>query len=462
VNSIRRQLTRRLLGTTLGLMGLGLAALLAAAGYAGLRQFDLALRTKALAISTLTTVALDGEVHVQFTDRFLRDFDDKNPRDFFEVRGRDGAVIARSESLGSAHLPARVGTFDQPKFWFLTLPNGEPGRAMGFVYKPKPPKGIEAPELMLVVATDRDELDDTLGLLFSLAAFSAVILAAATLWVVPRVLRHGLAPLEMLGEQAALIDAGSLATRFAGDLPAELQPIADRLNALLARLELSFERERRYSADLAHELRTPLAELQSLAENALKWPQERDPATDRETLAIAREMEVLVSRMLTLARGEQGQLPAQSQSLELAGSVRAAWAPFSARASARGLRPTFLIDENILVRADPLLLRSILGNLFENAVDYAPEGGAITVVLTIQAGQAELAVSNSAGTLTEDDVARLFERFWRKESARTGLGNHTGLGLPLARTFAEAMGWTLTASLEAEGLLKLNLAGPLA
>jgi len=442
-------------------MGLGLAGLLAAAGYAELRQFDLALRTKALAISTVTTVALTGEVRVQFTDRFLRNFDDKTPSDFFEVWGRDGVIIARSESLGSAHLPARAGTFDQPKFWFLTLPNGEPGRAMGFVYKPKPPKGIEAPELMLVVATDRDELDDTLGLLFSLAALSAVILAAATLWVVPRVLRHGLAPLEMLGEQATQIDAGSLATRFAGDLPAELQPIADRLNALLARLELSFERERRYSADLAHELRTPLAELQSLAENALKWPQERDPATDRETLAIAREMEVLVSRMLTLARGEQGQLPAQSQSLELAGSVLAAWAPFSARASARGLRPTFLIDENILVRADPLLLRSILGNLFENAVDYAPEHGAITVVLTIHAGQAELAVTNSAGTLTENDLARLFERFWRKESARTGLGNHTGLGLALARTFAEAMGWTLTASLQAEGRLKLNLAGPL-
>jgi len=443
-------------------MGLGLAGLLAAAGYAELRQFDLALRTKALAISTVTTVALNGEVRVQFTDRFLRDFDDKNPSDFFEVWGRDGVVIARSESLGLAHLPARVGSFDQPKFWFLTLPNGEPGRAMGFIYKPKTPPGIAAPELMLVVATDRDELDDTLGLLFCLAALSAVILAAATLWVVPRVLRHGLAPLEMLGEQAALIDAGSLATRFAGDLPAELQPIADRLNALLARLELSFERERRYSADLAHELRTPLAELQSLAENALKWPHERDPATDRETLAIAREMEALVSRMLTLARGEQGQLPAQSQSLELPEIIRTAWASFSARATARGLCTTFLIDENILVRADPLLLRSILGNLFENAVDYAPENGAITVRGTIQAGQAALAVCNAAGTLTEDDVARLFERFWRKESSRTGTGNHTGLGLPLARTFAEAMGWTLTASLEAEGRLKLNLAGPLA
>jgi two-component system sensor histidine kinase QseC len=266
----------------------------------------------------------------------------------------------------------------------------------------------------------------------------------------------------MLGEQATLIDAGSLATRFAGDLPVELQPIADRLNALLARLELSFERERRYSADLAHELRTPLAELQSLAENALKWPQERDPATDHETLAITREMELLVSRMLSLARGEQGQIPAQSQTLVLAQSVRTAWVPFSARASARGLCPTFLIDENIVVRADPLLLRSILGNLFENAVDYASKDAAITVIGTIQAGQVVLSVSNAAGTLTEDDLARLFERFWRKESSRTGSGNHTGLGLPLARTFAEAMGWTLTASLEAEGRLKLNLAGPLA
>jgi signal transduction histidine kinase len=85
----------------------------------------------------------------------------------------------------------------------------------------------------------------------------------------------GLSPLNQLANQAASITADSLATRFPTEIwPGELTPISSRLNDLLERLEQSFERERRFSADLAHELRTPIAELRSLAELALKWPED--------------------------------------------------------------------------------------------------------------------------------------------------------------------------------------------
>ena len=132
----------------------------------------------------------------------------------------------------------------------------------------------------------------------------------------------------------------------------------------------------------------------------------------------------------------------------------------AARAAERGLRVEFALGGKIAGHADPVLLRSILGNLFDNAVDYTPPGGAIAVALTANAGRAELSVSNPAGALTAEDVARLFERFWRKEAARSGSGHHAGLGLPLARSFAESMEWTLTAALEAEGRLVFRLAGP--
>ena len=459
--SLRQQLTRRLLRTTLALLALGLAALVAAAGYALVYQFDLALRAKALALDAATTLSATGEVQVQSNDRLLSGFDGAAPRDFFQVWRRDGTTIARSRGLGGMDLPQHFGKYDRPKYIGCTLPNGRTGRVVGYVFRPKAPAGVTAPEVFLAVASDRGDLDATLRRLLGLAAVCAVLLATATLWVVPRVLRQGLEPLAALGEQTAQIDAGSLATRFPEEnLPAELQPIAKRLNALLARLEQSFDRERRFSANLAHELRTPLAELQSLAENALKWPEARDPETDRETLAIARQMEALVSRMLTLARGEQGQLASRPEPVALASSVRAAWAPFAARAAERSLRVEWALGENITGRADPVLLRSILGNLFDNAVDYTPAGGAIAVRLTLNAGRAEIAVSNPAGTLTGEDVARLFERFWRKEAARSGSGHHAGLGLPLARSFAEAMEWTLTAALEAEGRLVFRLAGP--
>jgi signal transduction histidine kinase len=461
MNSIRRQLTRRLLRTTLALLGLGLVALLAAAGYAVVHEFDLALRTKALAVSTVTVVTPAG-VQVQFTDRFLHGFDDDKPRDFFQVWQRDGTTLARSESLGKADLRQAFGKFDKPKYTLCTLPNGRPGRMIGYVFRPRVDKGETAPELILSVASDREDLDETLGLLLALAAGSAVLLAGATWWVVPRVLARGLAPLAELGEQAARINAGSLATRFpAAELPMELQPIAGRLNELLARLEQSFERERRFSADLAHELRTPLAELRSLVENALKWPDIRDASTDRETLAIATQMEALVTQMLALARGEQGTLSSQPEPIALATFVETTWKPFASRAAARALRAEFVLARDVVAAADPVLLRSILGNLFDNAVDYAPAGQTITVSLLTAENRVTLTVNNLAGALTADDVTRLFDRFWRKEEARSG-GQHTGLGLSLARSFAEAMGWNLTARLDESGRVAFTLTGPAA
>lgn len=459
MNSIRRQLTRRLLVTVLGLLGLALAALLAAAGYAVVHQFDLALRAKALVISTVTTAASDGAVRVAFTDRFLHDFDDKQPHDFFQLRRADGTTVARSESLGAADLPARPGgTPDRPRFWFCSLPDGEPGRALGFVFRPKVATGVTAPELTLVVVSDREELDDALLFLLLLAAGSAVLLTLATLALVPRVLRRGLAPLDALGERAAGIDAESLATRFPEtELPAELRPIAGRLNALLARLEQSFERERRFSADFAHELRTPLAELTSLAENALKWPEARDPATDAENLAIARQMGSLVTRMLALARGEHGQLAARFEPLDLAPLMAEAWRPYAARAVERGIAVEFTLAPAVRATADRVLLRSVLGNLFDNAVEYSPAGGTITVILAATVGGVEIVVANPAGALEPAEVPRLFDRFWRKEAARSG-GHHAGLGLPLARSFATAMDWSLVATLDARGRLIVTLA----
>jgi two-component system sensor histidine kinase QseC len=140
--------------------------------------------------------------------------------------------------------------------------------------------------------------------------------------------------------------------------------------------------------------------------------------------------------------------------VELAACVAATWQPFAARAAERRLRFNARVPVGT-VAVDPVLLRSILANLFDNAVDYAPEGGEITVAAEARGG---LRVANPAGNLAADDVARFFERFWRKETARTG-GLHAGLGLNLARVFATAMGWRLTATLENDLLVFQLLPG---
>ncbi len=163
---------------------------------------------------------------------------------------------------------------------------------------------------ILIVAIDRQDLDRTLGLVAAVFSGVGVLLAAAIAIAVSTGLRGALAPLDTLAEQASRIDADSLATRFPiTGLPGELRPIADRLNALLSRLERSFDRERQFSADVAHELRTPIAELRAGAELALKLADARRSDADRETLAIAAQMEGVVVRLLALLRSDRGQLP---------------------------------------------------------------------------------------------------------------------------------------------------------
>ena len=458
MNSIRRQLTRNLLIATLVLLGGGLLAVYLLAREMVLEQFDAALRAKALAISTTTRAGPEG-ISVAFNDRFLRGFDDDKPRDFFQMWDESDRTIAQSESLRKRdNLPRRTGKLEKPERWSLTLPTGRPGRAIGFKFKPAADgAGQGAREVKLVVAADAENLEEALWALLGLSAGCAALLVGATLWLIPRVLRRGLRPLEVLGEQAARIEAETLATRFQAEaLPVELQPIAGRLNDLLARLERSFERERRFSADLAHELRTPIAELRSLAECALKWPETRDSSSDRDTLAIAQQMEQLVTHLLALARSEQGELTVQTVTVALDEMVRDVWRGFAARAEERGLKVGISLAP-AAAAADAALLRAVLVNLCENAVDYTPAGGEVLIAVTTRHDRVIVTVANETADLAPTDVDRLFDRFWRKEAARTG-GRHFGLGLSLARAFATAMKWRLDARLDGERLI-LSLSG---
>ena len=248
------------------------------------------------------------------------------------------------------------------------------------------------------------------------------------------------------------IGAESLDVRFPVEkFPTELQPVVAQFNELLARLALSFEREKRVNADLAHELRTPVAELRLLAETAIKWPETRGPDTDRDALAVAVRMEGLVQRMLFLARGEQ---PAQAQvrPVDLDALIRDAWRPFAAKAESRGLTIHFKL-EVVRVQSEPVLLRSILTNLLENAAVYCAEGGIVSVTSGRDGdGRSFVRVANTTKDLAPEDTSHLFERYWRKEAARGGEELHIGLGLTIVRTFSEMLGYGVSATLESDTL----------
>jgi signal transduction histidine kinase len=515
--TIRRQLTIRLL------LAFGVPLVLAGvAGYFIIRanlqaRVDAALLAKAEAIVSVTTWDA-GQLRVDAAAPFMREFDaavalpeHERERDatagtgagagprvdasVFEIHRADGAVLARSASLGvgagrepTAGLEPRVAIRGRgrPTFWNVTLPSGIPGRALAFAFVPHMPHEGTSPgpiDAVLIVAIARQDLDRTLRTIAGVLTGVGLLLAATIAIAVSTGLRYALRPLDTLADEASRIDADSLATRFPlAALPGELIPIADRLNDLLSRLEQSFDRERQFSANVAHELRTPLAELRTTAELSLKWPDTRKADVDRDILAIARHMEGMVTGLLALLRSERGQLPIAREPLALAPMVRSVWEAFAERAAARQLYVRWRMtdgDDDVTIHADAALLRSILTNVIENAVDYTPAGGAIRIELNRQASEASeaseahearergrfcLRIANTIETLTQEDVSKLFDRFWRHDAARSET-EHIGLGLPLARAFAIALHYDLTASIEPDErgparLLVLTLSGP--
>jgi signal transduction histidine kinase len=302
-----------------------------------------------------------------------------------------------------------------------------------------------------VLARARSPLDAALASTSSALAVGALLLLVGVPLLVARVVRRGLRPLDELAGLASRIDARSLGRRFdAAAVPAELRPICQRLNDLLERLEASFDRERRFSSDVAHELRTPLAELRSIAEVALRYPEPAtaSPRSFEDVLGAALHMEALVTALLTLARCDSGRQPVSLQAVDLARLCREAWAARDGEARQRAVRVQGAAEGAVVVEADPVLLASVTSNLVANAVAHTPAGGDVAWRIERDGDQVLLVITNSNAALEPADLPHVFERFWRKDAARSG-GPHTGLGLSLAEAFVRLM----------RGQLRLELAG---
>jgi signal transduction histidine kinase len=227
---------------------------------------------------------------------------------------------------------------------------------------------------------------------------------------------------------------------------------------MLDRIRTAFERERRTAANIAHELRTPVAELVCLAETAQRYP--ADPAESARRLGELREigeqMSSLIATLLELARMESGHVPLELEPVELAEMVRDCWIPLSAAADAK--RQTFRPPpgHGPPVRADRFALSILLANLLRNAVDHAPEGDRIRCDVENGGPRCWLVLSNAANGLSAADLDKLAEPFWRASASREDRA-HAGIGLSLARRLAELLEVELCFQLE-QGVFRARLA----
>ena len=425
------------IGLLFGGLFLMLDALVDRAMYARLDQF-LAARAQAFAAQIV-------EHDPEELRRLLPAYDLAGHAEFFALFDADGQLRLASVNSGSGAL-ALPEAVVSPRFYDLRLPDGHYGRAIAQRLQPgRQPMG----DWRLVLATERESWDKTErtvhGALLGGILLAIVLAVLICLWL----LRKAFDGMRVEGERLSRLRVADDALAETGHLPRELRPYATAVREALQRLMHSAERERRFSRDIAHEMRTPLAEIRASAEHALAVG---DIAALRSgvqaALAANARMERGIQALLALARYESGQLAPAPDPLDLVALLRQ---QVRSLAQAEGFDPAtrFELDlpTAVWVHSDVGMLERILTNLLHNAHEYGSTEVPVRIWIDSADSLHTLCIRNRAPDLDVGEVAHFGERYWRGRGEDADAG-HAGLGLALAMAMADALGLTLAFTLE--------------
>ena len=261
--------------------------------------------------------------------------------------------------------------------------------------------------------------------------FLIPLLAALIAWLLGR----GLEPLREASRRVSDRDASRLDPLPTANVPEELRPLVEQINGLLARLDASLGAQRRFLADAAHELRSPVAALSLQVQLAARA--QTEAARHAALVELGRGTERarrLVQQLLDYARLEPGVPSAPLAPLDLAPLVREVVGACAARAEELAVDLGADAPDPVPIRGYEPELRSLMENLVDNALRYAPPGGAITVAARRLGAQVELSVTDSGPGIPEAERNRVFERFHRVPGDATP---GTGLGLSIVRKIVE-------------------------
>ncbi len=300
---------------------------------------------------------------------------------------------------------------------------------------------------LLQVAQDRSS-DKEFATQFALVLGGALLLGITLSVIIAiAVTKRGLRPLQQMTQSLERIDPNHLNERLGRTTwPRELQPVATAFDEMLGRLENSFTRLSQFSADLAHELRTPVSNIRGEAEVALTRP--RTSEDYRNVIeSITGECERLsgiVENLLFLARAEAADRQIEKDAFPARPAIEKIASYYRTIAEERGISITNEGDGDVY--ADPLLFDRALSNLLDNALRFTPDRGKITIRSHSKNGRTELAVEDTGCGIAAHHLLRIFDRFYRVDSSRSSKG--TGLGLALVKSITDLHGGSATATSE--------------
>jgi len=447
-------------------------AIAGTAVYKGVRsalvnRLDRQLANEAHLLASAVRVAPDG-IELAFDELDVGRSAWDGGKAYLQVWSGADSVLYRSPSMGGGDLsPIDRHPNNQILSWMKGAPHV---RAVSLVFRPSVDKDdtgalalspdVPRPDVRLALARSLADIDALLEHLRELLAGVGFLTVIAMGGVLAVVIRRGTRPLDTLADEISLLNAAELSSRISmASTPREITPVVDQLNDLLVRLENAFHRESTFSADIAHELRTPLAGLRSTIEVIMTRPRPAAEyqATLIELLEIIRRLQAMVERLLYLGRLESGQIEVEERTVDLGEVARASWKLLVEQTARRELDVQWNLKPDAVATTDPLLLEVAIRNLLENAVEYSSEGGHVAMEVEKEGDRSVFRVVNDGSQVAQGEVAGLTDRFSRADRSRAATGIHYGLGLAIVSRIASVLHGSLVLQSSVGGEFKATL-----
>jgi signal transduction histidine kinase len=286
-----------------------------------------------------------------------------------------------------------------------------------------------------------------LGLLLYGAPLGVIFLAIAGAFIF--YVRYG-KPLGQIFHAIDSVAEGDLSVRLPTSAPSQFRELSERFNHMLSELERAEQQRRNLTADIAHELRTPLHIIQGNLEGILDGVYPPTPEHINTTLEETQLLARLVNDLQTLSLAETGQLPLHLARFRLADLIDDLTASFASQATSLGIDlKTSIMDPNHELTADYGRLNQVLSNLLSNALRHTPRGGIVTIRTEsipkespTMLSAIQMTILDTGSGISAQDLPFVFDRFWRGDKSRSGR-THSGLGLAIAKQLVRAHGGTL-------------------
>ncbi|MHB8453924.1 MAG: ATP-binding protein [Acidiferrobacterales bacterium] len=278
----------------------------------------------------------------------------------------------------------------------------------------------------------RDEMAAAMALRILVPVLVLIPFLGIIIWIS---VGRGLVPLDEIGAALAARSPSAMSPLSAIHLPVELAPMVSAINGLLERLSLAMETQRQFIADAAHELRTPLTAVQlqlQLVERA-ESREERDAALADLKCGIERAIH-LVRQLLALARAQPDAAVRTFSAVSIDGLARTVVAEYAVLAVDKGVDLGIGRLEPVVAMGDAESLRTMMGNLVDNAIRYTPGGGRVDLSVYPQRREAVLEVEDSGPGIPQEERSRVFDRFYRRPGSQV---QGSGLGLAIVKNVVD-------------------------